>query len=157
MVKRFEELPQEAIDATLAAINRVGSNADPDWLKAAHVTLYNVASEKQLLTPDDLWDAGLTKPVEARALGPVMIRGKKLGWIEQTGRTAQSRYPHVHLNLFNEWKSLIYEGPNTLVVWQSVPNDEGWHEIRGNGLHVATVDPMVSEVVRAALEREYLT
>lgn len=51
------------------------------WEKKAHDTVVEVAKANEEFTPDDIWDAGLEKPMEARWLGPVMNSAKRNGYI----------------------------------------------------------------------------
>lgn len=59
------------------------------WEKKAHDTVVEVAKANEEFTPDDIWDAGLEKPMEARWLGPVMNSAKRNGYIEKLGMCSQ--------------------------------------------------------------------
>lgn len=80
------------------------------WKISAYEILVKVATEKKEFTPDDIWDAGLQKPLEARALGVVMLRAKSEGLIEKTGRVQPTRQPESHGTDVTIWKSNIFKG-----------------------------------------------
>lgn len=76
-------------DAGMAAADK---NADEAWKLTALGMVVAVSDRLDDFTTDDLWDAGLAKPREPRALGPVMTRAAKLGLIRKTGEYRKSRY-----------------------------------------------------------------
>lgn len=80
------------------------------WTNIAYEILVKVAKEKKEFTPDDIWEAGLQKPSEARALGGVMRRAKQEGLIEKTGRVQPTRQPESHGTDIAIWKSNIFKG-----------------------------------------------
>lgn len=82
--------------------------ADKDWADAAFAIVCRVAKEKPEFTPDDIWEAGLRKPTEARALGGVMRRASSRKLIEKTGRSQPTRQPESHGTDVTVWRSLIY-------------------------------------------------
>jgi hypothetical protein len=75
-----------------AAIAQVDANADEDWKRYAFGFVAELSSKLPSFTTDDLWDYGLIKPREPRALGPVMRRVAARGLIHQTGTYQKSRY-----------------------------------------------------------------
>ncbi|MCF5844234.1 hypothetical protein [Aeromonas veronii] len=80
------------------------------WERKAHDTVVEVAKANEEFTPDDIWDAGLEKPMEARWLGPVMNSAKRNGYIEKTGRVQPTRQKESHGCDVTIWRSRIYEG-----------------------------------------------
>lgn len=76
-----------------------------DWAKEAFEIVKKVAAEKEEFTPDDIWDAGLKKPAEARALGAVMRRAKKEGLIEKTGRVKPTTQQESHGTDVTIWRA----------------------------------------------------
>ncbi|MFV8984672.1 hypothetical protein [Serratia fonticola] len=80
------------------------------WAKAAYEVLVKVATLNQEFTPDDIWEAGLEKPSEARALGGVMRRARAEGLIEKTGRVKPTTQPESHGTDITIWKSNIFTG-----------------------------------------------
>lgn len=75
-----------------AAIAQVDANADAEWKAYALGFIAELSGRLEEFTTDDLWDAGLIKPREPRALGPVMRRAAKRGLITTTGAFRASRY-----------------------------------------------------------------
>jgi hypothetical protein len=75
-----------------AAIAQVDANADDEWKRYALGFIAELSADLDEFTTDDLWDAGLIKPREPRALGPVMRRAAKRGLIATTGEFRKSRY-----------------------------------------------------------------
>ncbi|MFD6970578.1 hypothetical protein [Streptomyces sp. NPDC059949] len=75
-----------------AAIAQVDANADSAWKSYALGFIAELSGRLDQFTTDDLWDAGLIKPREPRALGPVMRRAAKRGLIATTGEFRASRY-----------------------------------------------------------------
>lgn len=82
---------------------------DKDWSAKAYAAVCDVARSKAEFTPDDIWETGLEKPQEARALGPVMRRAKNAGLIEKTGRSQATRQPESHGTDVAIWKSNCFE------------------------------------------------
>lgn len=74
------------------AIAQVDANADAEWKAYALGFVAELSGRIGQFTTDDLWDAGLIKPREPRALGPVMRRAAKRGLIATTGEFKASRY-----------------------------------------------------------------
>ena len=77
------------------AMERVEANAEMEWKIEAKRALWRRIRTKQPFTTDDLWDDGLTKPREPRALGPIVATAKRKGYLIDTGRMVQSRYRHA--------------------------------------------------------------
>jgi hypothetical protein len=82
----------EATAQRNAAIAQVDANADDEWKRYALGFVAELSADLDEFTTDDLWDAGLIKPREPRALGPVMRRAAKRGLIATTGEFRKSRY-----------------------------------------------------------------
>ncbi|MEV5079268.1 hypothetical protein AB0K74_10690 [Streptomyces sp. NPDC056159] len=82
----------DAVKSRDAAIAQVDANADEDWKRYAFGFVAEVSNDLEEFTTDDLWDWGLVKPREPRALGPVMRRAAARGLIAQTGEYRKSRY-----------------------------------------------------------------
>ncbi|MGW6571638.1 hypothetical protein ACWGAN_05605 [Streptomyces sp. NPDC054945] len=75
-----------------SAIAQVDAHADAEWKSYALGFIAELSGRMTQFTTDDLWDAGLIKPREPRALGPVMRRAAKRGLIATTGEFRASRY-----------------------------------------------------------------
>lgn len=81
---------------------------DSNWAELAYAAVLQVAHNQQEFTPDDIWETGLEKPSEARALGGVMRRAKDDGVIEKTGRVKPTTQRESHGTDVTIWRSLIY-------------------------------------------------
>jgi hypothetical protein len=68
--------------------------ADPAWLDTARKAVVELAARVDTFTTDDVWEAGLAKPREPRALGPVIRRLINEGAITGTGAYVPSSYRH---------------------------------------------------------------
>lgn len=79
------------------------------WKRDAFEIVRKIASEKEEFTPDDIWEAGLEKPAEARVLGSVMLRAKNQGLIEKTGRVQRTTQQESHGTDVTVWRSLIFK------------------------------------------------
>jgi hypothetical protein len=84
---------------------RAESHALPEWKDQAKMVLWRRILSQQPFTTDDLWDDGLPKPREPRALGPIVSAAKRKGYLADTGRMVQSRYRHA----------------TKITVWQGTP------------------------------------
>lgn len=96
----------EAREARDEGMDRAERGTDAEWAEKAYRVLdCLVREQKDHVTADDLWDAGLARPREPRALGPVFRRAVRNRLIEHSGRYAQSR--HRHLAPIPVWRSLV--------------------------------------------------
>lgn len=89
------------------AIDRVDANALPEWKDAAIETVYQVALRKWTFATDDIWAAGLEKPREPKAMGPVMLRAVKLGYCEPMDVSRRSRKVTQHARPLQMYRSLL--------------------------------------------------
>lgn len=87
------------------AMARVDAHADLDWKIEAKRALWARIRTRQPFTTDDLWDDGLRKPREPRALGPVIATAKRKGYLVDTGQMVQSRYRHA--TKITVWKGSV--------------------------------------------------
>ena len=76
----------ESAAARDEALVRVEAGAPLVWFARACVIVRQVMAQKSEFTSDDLWAAGLDKPPEPRALGPVLRQFISAGLIRPTGR-----------------------------------------------------------------------
>jgi hypothetical protein len=91
------------------AIERAERHAG-DWLGEAYKAARGVAEKFRFFTTDDVWKAGLSKPDEPRALGPVMLSLERDGIIAATDKfknTAQKTRNAAPVRL---WRSCVYMG-----------------------------------------------
>jgi hypothetical protein len=97
--------PHEARDE---AIERVSSNSLA-WRTVAHEALEAVCYRQLTVTSDDVWAElermDIPRPDEARAMGPVMMRGVRLGLIVPHGFT-QGTNPRHHADVMRVYRSL---------------------------------------------------
>lgn len=92
------------------AMKKVESHAAPGFLDGALVAAGRAARDLPHLTSDDLWrymPPEVTTP-DNRAMGPVMVRAKKLGLIEPTDRFKPTIFPRGHAGPRRVWRSLVW-------------------------------------------------
>lgn len=99
-------------DATISAIERAEANAPDEWVTQADAALIDLARHAPTFIVDALWDSGLQKPPEARAIGNVMRRAARNRLIEATDQFLPSAQPGRHQCPARVWRSLVYEGPS---------------------------------------------
>jgi len=99
-----------ALRAGQDAIRAVSEAADPAWCIAALEAVRLTCVRHREFISDDVWDSGLDSTREDRALGPIMLEAKRLGYCCKTDRTRPSRRSHGSGKPI--WVSLIWEGPN---------------------------------------------
>lgn len=91
-----------------AALERVEGGTSMTWARWADEAVRYVARRQQFFCSDDLWLAGLDKPREPRAMGPVMLRAVKAGICRRTEMTRSSKIPSQHAQPIRVYESLIY-------------------------------------------------
>lgn len=87
-----------------AALDRVEGNAKAEWNEQADAVVAALARSGRRFSPDDVWAAGLPRPREPRALGPVMMRAVKSGLIEPTGEWINSKQASQHATPVRVWR-----------------------------------------------------
>jgi hypothetical protein len=90
---------------TRQAIADVDAGTDAEWRAAALAVVRTVCLEREEFISDDIWKTGLDSTREDRALGPVMLKARRLGWCEKTGRVQPS--VRSHLSGKPVWRSLL--------------------------------------------------
>lgn len=98
------------VTAKEAAIVAVEANANQEWLDEALEAVVQVAKAQNHLTTDDVWARLTSTPNEThdpRAMGPVMIRARKLGYIKPTSRWELSRRLACHARPLRVWESRV--------------------------------------------------
>lgn len=102
----FDE--DEAAAAGREAVERVGENADPQWMARALDAVRKVARRRPTFTTDDVW-AVLYQydavPDEPRAMGAVMIRARALGIVSRTDNYRNSARRRCHGRPVRVWIS----------------------------------------------------
>lgn len=86
------------------------------WMALATIALHRTACRFEMLTTDDVWDElraqGIDGPSEPRALGPVMMRGARQGWVTATREVRLSKRVIAHAGPKRLWASnLVGEPP----------------------------------------------
>lgn len=92
------------------ALERVSAHTCAAWQIEAYKAARKVAESFRFFTTDDVWKAGLSKPDEPRALGPVMLSLERDGIIAATEKfksTAQRTRNCAPVRL---WRSCVYVG-----------------------------------------------
>jgi hypothetical protein len=84
----------DAIAARDEGMARADRNASGAWKDAAY-SLVARLNRGTRFTADSVWDLGLPKPRNPRALGPVIMRLRREGVIQWTGLFTPSRYRHA--------------------------------------------------------------
>ena len=92
------------------AMDRVSRGASEEWKQTALTLVQALCQLRSTFTADDVWEAGLQRPREPRALGPVMKRAQGLGYCEFSGQYVLSRQPKCHAHPRQVWRSLIHTG-----------------------------------------------
>jgi hypothetical protein len=105
----------EANEALDEALNRVDANADEEWKTTALRAVGWLSMTQDRFTTDDVWAVLVDREEathEPRALGPIMLRARKLGYIAGTNDYVLSMRPECHRNPKKVWRSLLFE-PST--------------------------------------------
>ena len=101
-----------ALETRDAAIDAIEANADMGWKAQALTAVKTVARRAKTFTVDDVWPvldtAGVPRPNDSRAMGPVLRKAWREGIIRPTGRHVRSAQVQCHGNLRQEWESLLY-------------------------------------------------
>jgi hypothetical protein len=105
-----------ARDARDEAIQRVDEHAEKRWKAAALNAVRFIAEKRDAFTTDAVWwlldQQDIEPPHEERALGAIMQRAARQGWIEPTDRTRKSVRPACHARDLRVWRSLLREAPS---------------------------------------------
>lgn len=112
MTQRELFTPQDQREMNIATekgIERSLENAHEQWRAMALRCLLEVCKSNEFFTVNDVRDVvkkSHLKTHDNRAMGGVMVTGRKEGWLAPTGRTIPSVVGHkVHIQV---WKSLLY-------------------------------------------------
>lgn len=96
------------------AIDQVEAHADERWLDRALEAVRFVAERRVTFTTDPVWfwlgKWGVPHPHEPRAMGAVMRRAQKEGWISPTQEFVPTTRVKSHKSPTRVWASLIHEG-----------------------------------------------
>ena len=84
--------------------------ADDIWKNIAWELAVRTSYELEEWTTDELWNRGLPRVKEPRALGGVLKRLRKAGIIEKTNRVKTSdRHEKNHGRTITIWRSVIWD------------------------------------------------
>jgi hypothetical protein len=86
-------------------IQQVDGNADPAWRNEAEATVLRLAATGIDFTTSDVWESGLRRPREPRALGAVIKHLSKAGHIVPAGYYVNSREPNQNARPLCVWRS----------------------------------------------------
>lgn len=89
-----------------AALLRVEESAG-DWNARAWAWLLDYLRTHAEFFPDDVWAAGLERPRELRAFGPLVARAARAGYIVKSGRLRQRTRGHATAAAV--WRSMLYQ------------------------------------------------
>ena len=91
------------------AMVRVERNAHEEWKDAALEAVYQAALVNKKFIVDEVWRymPSDVSTHELRAMGAVMQKAVKAGWITGTGEYRSSAKVTTHKGLRHVWKSLI--------------------------------------------------
>jgi hypothetical protein len=109
----IKDLFDEALGESLKqeAIRRVDENAQEEWKAAALAAVYKVAQSHPMITTDTVWQA-IPEEVEThegRAMGAIMVKAAKEGWITKTNQVSESARPACHRRPLALWKSNFWK------------------------------------------------
>ena len=98
-----------AVQARDTAMGVVDENADAEWKDEALHAVYETAAVRPTFTADDVWERIPTWvwTHTPAALGPIMRRAAKKGWIEATDRFKNSARVSRHAAPIRIWRSLL--------------------------------------------------
>jgi hypothetical protein len=105
-----EQAKPTAEQAADEAIARVGSNADPGWVRSALDAVRSIALTRSRFTTDDVWELlerrGVQATHEPRALGAVIRMASKKGIIRSTGEYVKSKRVECHSRPVMVWEAI---------------------------------------------------
>jgi hypothetical protein len=106
---------KQEVAATNEAINQAEVNTDEAWKVRARAALLRLCETRRIWTSDDVWELGLEKPREPRALGGLVRDLVKTGIVVWSGGFDRSRQKGCHMSYTKVWRSTIYRGPSDQV------------------------------------------
>lgn len=90
------------------AMERAEAGASMDWRARALIAVHRVATEQPSFLVDSVW-AYIEKPEEPRAIGPIMQRACRNGWITKSGQYEPSAQTTTHSNPRPRYISHLYD------------------------------------------------
>ena len=96
----------DVLEARNKGIEKAERGTDPEWGNRALEVVKAIAKNNVTFTADAVWEAlGPDTPRETRALGPILNRAQRLGWIVKSPQTVMSQRPVNHGREIRVWKS----------------------------------------------------
>ena len=89
------------------ALDQVEQNCNDEWFDNALKIVRELCETGEELTTDDVW-LRIKSIREPRAMGAVMTKAAKYGWIESTDRVVKSKRPACHRRPIAIWRSCLY-------------------------------------------------
>jgi len=97
---------EDVLSARSQGIQKVERGTDPDWGDRALEVVKVIAKSNDIFTADAIWEAlGADTPRENRALGPILNRAQRLGWIVKSTETVMSQRAVNHGREIRVWRS----------------------------------------------------
>lgn len=90
------------------ALELVDANTDDDWRADALVAIEQVCRQNREFICDDVWAVGLRSTHNDKALGPVLMTAKRLGYCQKSDRVRPSL--RSHLSGKPVWISMLFGG-----------------------------------------------
>jgi hypothetical protein len=119
-------IPSEELEiskATDEAIEQGLKNSDITWRRLAMERLYQICKIHQTFTMNDVRPYLKMLPVKThdnRAVGGIVKTALKVGWLERTDQSIQSKVGHK--SPLQVWKSMIYEGVDSMPAEEKILN-----------------------------------
>lgn len=89
------------------AIERARINADESWKARALEAVYQTACKHEYFASDDVWQEGLEKPREPRAMGAVMLAAVRIGYCRPTDSYRPTSNVSQHHQPIRVYRSLV--------------------------------------------------
>jgi hypothetical protein len=107
--KNWDDLPESIKKKTTDAIERGVNKTSEEWQRKALTIIYNLSLQREYITVDQIWLAGLPKPVGAtpKAIGGMLRRAASEGWIIKDTNTGRSQREERNSGYVSVWKSKI--------------------------------------------------
>jgi len=86
---------QQGYELRDKALARVEANAPKKWMEKAERELLQLLQNRVFISTDELWKV-LDAPPEPRAMGAVMRKAQKNGWIRPSDQYKPSNRPKCH-------------------------------------------------------------
>lgn len=107
-------ISQRATELRDEGIAKADAAAKEDWKASAIAAVYVAAQTHDRFTTTAVWallakDASITPTREPRAMGAIMRKAQKNGWIEPTDKFLNTNRASRHRAPVRIWRSLLYK------------------------------------------------